>query len=800
VLVAYLRDGYDNAARLPTEPAAFAASVRARAASLAPHCAVPLRLLMNGTDHHEPQPELPELLRKAAPQGGADDVWLHSTLPAYFAALQRQLGAGRVELPIVRGELRDPSRHHLLPGVLSSRVWIKQRNDTCERELERWAEPFATWAELLCGDDPDARVFTGHLETPRVRAPAGLLDAAWRMLLTCHPHDSICGCSVDAVHEEMRARFDQVEQIAREVTRQSLVALAGKVDTAPLARHGAKQALVVFHPAAVAGAALARATFELGAELEAFELVDVDGRAVPHRLLSSDARELARLEFEPGEVRRLVRGLSDGRVMGLAVEDVAVRPTAREVGVELVLSERGEPNMRAVESGLAALQRALAAPDVERVKVLARFAARVEVEACVPALPPHGYQSLGVRRATGPVPEIRIDDERRIENQRLALEVAPDGTLALTDSRTGLRLQGLLGLCDVADRGDSYNFCPLEGDRPLETPSLPVRVRRERGPCGATLQIEKTLRVPRRLTADRRSRSSDLVELPLRLRVALAPGAARADVEIELDNRAEDHRLSLVFPLGARVREALYDGHFELAHRSTQIAPGRPDWREQPVPEQPLRGFVAARTNADGDGPGLLVAAHGLREGSVSPDGRISLTLLRSFGWLSRDDLANRAGGAGPSLATPGGHCLGPQRFRLALVPFGPSARDLDDAVAEADAFGAEPRGVGTSLHGGTLAGRACLLETAPAGFRPSALCAGAEPGSVIVRGVYTGSEPGTVSVRALVRPDAAESVRLDETPLQPLAIEPDGWIRAPARPNQIVTLRLRYGSKSPRR
>ena len=75
----------------------------------------------------------------------------------------------------------------------------------------------STWATWLPGlQKPQA-----HL-----RAPDPALRHAWRMLIQCHPHDSICGCSIDQVHDEMRPRFDQVEQIASEITRQSLEILA----------------------------------------------------------------------------------------------------------------------------------------------------------------------------------------------------------------------------------------------------------------------------------------------------------------------------------------------------------------------------------------------------------------------------------------------------------------------------------------------------------------------------------------------------------------------------------------------
>lgn len=45
------------------------------------------------------------------------------------------------------------------------------------------------------------------------------------------------------------------------------------------------------------------------------------------------------------------------------------------------------------------------------------------------------------------------------------------------------------------------------------------------------------------------------------------------------------------------------------------------------------------------------------------------MTLLRSVGWLSRDDLRTRGGAAGPQLAAPGARCLGPATFSYGLVP-----------------------------------------------------------------------------------------------------------------------------------
>ena len=40
-----------------------------------------------------------------------------------------------------------------------------------------------------------------------------------------HPHDSICGCSIDPVHREMMARFSAAEDIGRSVIDRALEAI-----------------------------------------------------------------------------------------------------------------------------------------------------------------------------------------------------------------------------------------------------------------------------------------------------------------------------------------------------------------------------------------------------------------------------------------------------------------------------------------------------------------------------------------------------------------------------------------------
>ena len=78
------------------------------------------------------------------------------------------------------------------------------------------------------------------------------------------------------------------------------------------------------------------------------------------------------------------------------------------------------------------------------------------------------------------------------------------------------------------------------------------------------------------------------------------------------------------------------------------------------------------------------------------------VTLLRSVGWLSRDDLRTRAAHAGPGYDTPDAQCLGLHRFRYALLPHaGPWHKS--DVVHQALAMRVPLRVLAVPRHGGTL-------------------------------------------------------------------------------------------------
>ena len=203
VLTHWFAAGYCNASLLPPEPEKFARGpfrgLNSLLDFLLAKASTDTILLMNGCDHMGPQDDLPQALEALNQKLGHNFV--HGTLRE-FASRVRQCNP---KLETIRGELRKVRFAPLLPGVLSSRIYLKQRNHAVQTLLTAYAEPVAAFAWSI-GEE----------------YPAAFLEWAWRLVLKNHFHDSICGSSVDQVHREMMPRFDRAEQIAEEITEDYL--------------------------------------------------------------------------------------------------------------------------------------------------------------------------------------------------------------------------------------------------------------------------------------------------------------------------------------------------------------------------------------------------------------------------------------------------------------------------------------------------------------------------------------------------------------------------------------------------
>jgi len=776
MLVLWMPFGYGNAARLPLDPPTLRARVEGLIADLRPFATTDHLLLMNGTDHQEPQAGLPAAL--AAVERKLDGVRIvHGTLPGYRDAVL----AANPDLPIVAGELRSGQRAPLLPGILSVRNWIKQRNAACETLLERWAEPAAAWAWAL-GDTEDRR---------------GLVWRAWRYLLENHPHDSICGCSIDQVHEEMRTRFDWCEQIGEMMAEEGLASIVQHVDTAALDFDGA--AFVVFNPTAGPRTDVVQFDLALPGPAEDLDLLDDAGQPVPFEATEEDPEELARYELAPDELEEMLSFVADGRVMGLVIQGLIVILDGPDAYLELQLAEGGEPDEELMTEGLDRIRDLIADESMETFHVRATRLARAFVTFVARDVPGIGYRTY--RFAQGDYDEPAAvwaeDEAARIENEYFVVEADPeDGTLTVTDKATDFVYEGLNGFLDEGDAGDEYNYSPPAEDRVVDVPAEFPTIATYRDAAGQSLVIEMVYELPTGLTENRQARSDETVPCRVETEVALWAGVRRIDVTTTIDNQAMDHRLRVHFPAGLRTDTSWADGHFAAVERPIELSDDTEDWVEQPIGTYPQRAWCDV---SDGE-RGLMIANRGLYEFEAFNDEdeetTLALTLLRCVGWLSRADMPVRAGHAGPGLPTPGAQSIGEHTFEYSIIPH---TGDWTKAAAAARSFAAPMRAVPAGVHEGTLPPAGHLLEVEPEALvvhgtlRVSAIKR-SEDGQALVVRLYNNSAE---AVKGRVRPGVPcrrEIMRatLDEDVADlPLLANKDGWAFLTARPWEIITLRF---------
>ena len=228
VQAVYLLDSYRNAMRLlspgPSDsrsapgndltggepsPTQMERRVNAIADRIRPFSPTGLALLMNGYDQEmEPEAVTPAL---AALRGRGYDI-CQTTPQAFVAELRAALGEpGVPPLPVVQGEQYNGRYICVFPGVLSARSYLKRENYAVETEMEQYLEPLMAAATLV--------------GQGRYTPPAEQVEQLWRRILRNHPHDSICGVSVDDVHTDMEERFQRVRDELAQLEQGALDAL-----------------------------------------------------------------------------------------------------------------------------------------------------------------------------------------------------------------------------------------------------------------------------------------------------------------------------------------------------------------------------------------------------------------------------------------------------------------------------------------------------------------------------------------------------------------------------------------------
>jgi 2-O-(6-phospho-alpha-D-mannosyl)-D-glycerate hydrolase len=724
--------GYANASALAENTQEAAYDLRTFAHFATQRASSSVLLALNGVDHLPAREDLPAILESANRIFRGEFYFQQASLENYFDALQKVLE--NKTLQTVSGELRDVNRtpnrdNRLLPHILSSRIYNKMQNERAQTLLERWAEPWSafTWLE-------------GEIY------PAAFLWKAWEWLLQNHPHDSIGGCSIDAVHSQMETRFAWATEIAGEILNEQLELLTRKIDLSSLKENEA--ALVVFN--------------SLPWSLERGITVDVDlWDFFLNRLAMKHWEQIA--PNDQADAGESAPELFRRRVLQQWYGGPPILPDPNFRGLRIRPLDSGDPIPVQVESIYRShvLRPLVSGPATERRGVCARISFEAK-------LPPYGYQAYAVAPLANPnKPVIVAHPHNVLENEHLRIQVAPNGTFGIEEKSTGQVHRDLGYFEDGGDCGDGYNYSyPLENNIDNTLGAAPRISRLMDGPTVQRVRIEYDWLLPTGLDASGQRRSGARIPCLLRVTLSLEQNSPRLDLEVYFENHVQDHRLRMVFPSDINTQVSHSSAQFDVVEHPIRVVPVSDQaWVEDAPSTFPQQDWVDL---SDGQ-RGMCVIVRGLPEYEVLDTERreVAVTLLRAVGYLGAGyDMQTAVIGAGPHIATPEAQIQRCLTFSLSILPHS-GTWDQAEVWRQALVFNNPPRAITTGMEK--------IRLSPPTGNAPARRSFMAVTGRNVVLSTIKKSETDDALVLRMFNPSDEETQASIHLPFFPEAIRLTG-------------------------
>lgn len=590
-------------------------------------------LMMNGCDHQPVQKDLSKAIQ-IANELYPEYHFVHSDFPTYIKEIMKTVPD---ELDTVTGELtsQETEGWYTLTNTASSRVYLKQANDRVGRLLEQVAEPLATLAYEVTGSYPH-----------------DMLDYAWKVYMQNHPHDSICGCSVDEVHEEMMIRFQKAEEIGNYIVDEAVKAITGAIDTKTNApKEGTP--FIVFNTSGFKKSQTTSVTLELDKiyfseqfPTRSFHELKEKEKSVSYKIIDETGKEVpsAILEIDPSFNYDLPK-------------------------------------------------------DAFRQPYMAR---NIEVEIYIEQMPPLSWKTFYLIPVEEESQTKSSDEELVLQNDYLKVRVEEEGMLYVEDKINNYSYKNLLVFEDKGDIGNEYVYKQPIGEKPIISKErlIEVFVSKE-NPFIKELTLVHEMEVP--LSAEElldeeqkkiiefRNRRSKRVEetKPLRIetKVALEKHAKQLCFETKVTNEMKDHRLRVLFKTGISSDIHYADTIFETVKRPNKVSES---WTNPENPQRTHR-FINVRDEYQG----MVISPEGLNEYEIIEDNgqqTIALTLFRSVGEL----------GDWGYFPTPGAQCFNKTfTFNYQLSFHG--NEDVKETLKEAIASPLKLKTAQAEVHDGEL-------------------------------------------------------------------------------------------------
>lgn len=698
ILAILFANWYSNGLEVPVDVEEAKQYWEQKLADAQKYASTPHLLFMNGCDHQPVQTDLSQAI-KTAQELYPEVEFKHSNFEDYIKALHENLAT---DMATITGELRSQQTDgwYTLANTASARIYIKQMNAKCQMMLEKMAEPLATIAYK------EGREYPHHL-----------FKYAWKLLMENHPHDSICGCSVDEVHREMVTRLKKVQTVAQHIIDESFAYLVSQINTTIF-----KQDHHDVHPFVIANTSGWNRSGVVETELE-----------------------VAKMYFSEGPVTEVVTQMHDKQLPTYEVIDINGNKVPATIEVLPNAFHYDLPKDRFRQPYIA-----------KRVKVT------LEVE----QIPAFGYESFALVEVneSSSLQGTLVQDHLTVETPFMTVTFNENGSLRIFDKETEKTYDNFGVFEDCGDIGNEYIFFMPKGDTPITTRHSVANIEViEDQSYRTVVKVNHTLMIPSKANEVLDQEIQDLVEFKYR---QASRGEEFIPFEIEtlytierqnrvikaktkFNNQALDHRLRVLFETNIDTPYHYADSIFEVAKRDTTP---HPIW-ENPCNAQHQQAFV----NVHNDEAGVTIANIGLNEYEVlgEQNNTIAITLHRGIREL----------GDWGVFLTPDAQCLGEREVEFAIILHGDEISRLK-SYTEAYQYQVDWITSVVSLQEGALTPSYRFLEGQYLSVVPSALKVSTLNNDIISRWYNLSDQDDILTLHTsdkLYKTDLLEEVYLEE-------------------------------------
>ena len=284
-------------------------------------------------------------------------------------------------------------------------------------------------------------------------------------------------------------------------------------------------------------------------------------------------------------------------------------------------------------------------------------------------LDPLSIEVLKVVETQKELKEIEYKNENYIEDDFYKVEFV-DGKINILDKINNKKLEDCLYIEESGDDGDTYDYSPPEEkfdfryNLTFENSIIEVKNR----------DIYKEIKLSGEFTVPGNLKERELnnrnTNIPYELIIILSNKGV-IECHLELDNKADDHRMRVVLKTDVKSTQSITDTAFGIIKRDNvpdHINDWRElGWKEEPSPIYPMLHFVGIE-----DEKSLATfLAKGIKEYEILNDSKIALTLFRGVGFLGKPDLIRRPGVASGNefryIETPDSQLKEKMKFKFAI-------------------------------------------------------------------------------------------------------------------------------------